>query len=162
MSKVDWKKLVKGIAPAIGTALGGPAGGLAVAAISESLLGKKDGTESEVAEAVLSATPDKLLELKKIDNDFKLQMEQLGLDVFKAEVDDKKSARELFKANMYPQIILSGLFVFGYFLIALPMIFGKIDPPDTPMLAGLILVLTTNLANIMQFWFGSSHGSKTK
>ena len=158
----DWKALVKNIAPVLGTALGGPAGGAAVAALSSLLLGNDKGSAKDVEAAVLSASPETLLKIRELDNDFDLKMKQLGIDVFKIEVDDRKNARELFKVDKRPQIMLSALFVGGYFLIMVPMMLGKVSVPETPTLAGLILVLTVNMATIMNFWFGSSSGSKDK
>ena len=46
---MDWKSIVKVVAPTIATGLGGPLAGLATKALSEVLLGKSDGTEDEVA-----------------------------------------------------------------------------------------------------------------
>ena len=46
------KSIIQTVAPTIGTAVGGPLGGMAVKAISEALLGKPDGTPDEVSKAI--------------------------------------------------------------------------------------------------------------
>lgn len=51
MSGFDWKAIVKTVAPALGTALGGPLAGTAVKVLSEALLGHSDGKEEEIARA---------------------------------------------------------------------------------------------------------------
>ncbi len=76
MSKVDWKTIVKGISPILGTALGGPAGGAALAAISNAVLGKRDGTEAEVAAAVAGGNPDTYLQLRRAEHDFLVKMKE--------------------------------------------------------------------------------------
>ena len=71
--------MVSKFAPAIGTALGGPLGGLAVSAIAEKL-----GVADEV-EAVTKAI--------KADPEAAMKLKQLELDKFKAVLADKDSAR---------------------------------------------------------------------
>ena len=75
----DLIAMVSKFAPAIGTALGGPLGGLAVSAIAEKL-----GVEDEV-EAVTKAI--------KADPEAAMKLKQLELDKFKAVLADKDSAR---------------------------------------------------------------------
>jgi hypothetical protein len=38
---MDWKKIVGAVAPTLATALGGPLAGMAAAAVSDALLGKR-------------------------------------------------------------------------------------------------------------------------
>ena len=44
--------ILRVVAPVLGTAVGGPLGGMVVGKLSEALLGKSDGTEEEVAAAI--------------------------------------------------------------------------------------------------------------
>lgn len=75
----DLISMVSKFAPAIGTALGGPLGGLAVSAIAEKL-----GVADEV-EAVTKAI--------KADPEAAMKLKQLELDKFKSVLADKDSAR---------------------------------------------------------------------
>ena len=161
---MDWKSLVKTIAPTIGTALLGPAGGIAVKYLGEKFLSKSDATEQDVAEAVLGASPEKLLDLKKMDADFKVRMRELDIDVYKLEVQDRQSARELAKINMWPQIILSVLYTVGYFVMLGLFMAGKINVvTEFKAEFNIVLgVMTAAQVKIMDFWFGSSSGSKEK
>lgn len=161
---MDWKALVKSIAPTIGTALGGPMAGMAVKFLGDNLLGNPDATETDVADYISTASPDAMLALKKIDVDFKIKMKELDIDVFKLEVDDKKSARDLAKVNMVPQILLSGIFVGGYFVVLALVLTGTMAIAEgmKAILYMLIGTLSAELTRIMSFWFGSSMGSKEK
>jgi len=95
---------------------------------------------------------------------FKVEMKQLDIDIYAISVDDRKDARKLASVNMWPQIILSVIFIGGYFFI-LYMLFSstiKIDDSIRDMSNILLGVLTASIPSIMSFWFGSSHGSHKK
>ncbi len=161
----DWQSVVKSVAPTLGTALGGPMGGMATKFLSEKFLGKSDGGELELAKAIASASPEQMLQIKQLDNDFALQMKQLDIDVFALAVQDRDSARQLFKVNIWPQIILSSIYTIGYFgLLGFLMHLRNEDfnPQVFGILTTVMGVLTAAIPQILQFWFGSSQGSKEK
>ena len=163
MSK--WKQILAGVAPAIAAALGGPLAGAATKHLAAALLGDQDAKEAAIESAILRATPDDLLNLKKVDNDFLLKMEQIDVDIYKISVDDRKDSRGMMiKTSMAPQCTLSVIFIGGYFGL-LYMLFGghiDIDESIRDMANILIGVMTANIPQIMSFWFGSSHSSKVK
>lgn len=161
---MDWKSLVASVAPVLGTALGGPFGGMAAKFLSKALTGKEDAPEAVLEEMVTNANPDLLFKIKQLDKDFKLELKRIGLEESKLVVEDRKDARKLFSVDKRPQIILSGVFILGYFALVYVLISGGLDVPtqQTGLISTLIGVLTAGVANIMQFWFGSSSGSKDK
>lgn len=57
MVNIDWKEIVRAVAPTLATALGGPLAGVATSEISNAILGKSDGTEAELGDALVKATP---------------------------------------------------------------------------------------------------------
>ena len=161
---MSWKKTLGALAPTLATALGGPLAGTATKFIAGKLLGDENADEEAIESFIASANPEQLSELKKIDNDFKLEMKRLDIDLATLAVDNTKSAREMAKVNMLPQIMLSVLFVVGYFAIMLMMFTNYINPSESmkdPLLV-LLGVMTREMPTIMQFWFGSSFGSKKK
>ena len=160
----DWKSLVKNVAPTLGAALGGPFAGMAVKVLAESLLGDPAASEESVAEAVMSASPDKLIELRKVDNDFKLNMKKIGVDIFKLEVEDRTSARELAKFNIAPHMWLSAVYTIGYFVMLYMFMTGNatVDPTLTDEFGVVLGVMTAAQIKILDFWFGSSFGSRVK
>lgn len=164
MSDFDWKGLVKNVAPMIGTALGGPLAGAATKFLAEAWLGKPDATEQDVAEAIAVASPEKLVELRRLDQDFKVKMRELDIDVYRLEVDDRKDARDLAKADMRPQIALSVIYTFGYFACLWVFLTGAVTVAESLRTEfGMVLgVMTAAQIKIMDFWFGSSYGSKVK
>lgn len=160
----DWKDIIAGVAPTIATAIGGPLAGAAVKFLGGELLGDEGAGEAKLEEFILGANPESLERLRNADNDFKVKMRELDIDVIELSVSNTKSAREMAKVNMWPQILLSVLFVVGYFAILIMMFVDFISPSEAmkdPLLI-LLGVMTREMPTIMQFWFGSSFGSKRK
>jgi len=164
---MSWKSIVGKIAPILGTALGGPMAGTAVKFIADNLLGNPEATVEEIEAGILSASPEQLTKLKELDIQFKLAMKNLEIDVYELEYKDRDSARKLFNTNIWPQITLSALFVSGYFTILWLLLSGSTELPEGNtalfgMIGTIIGVLTAAIPQILNFWFGSSLGSKEK
>lgn len=160
---MSWKSILKSVAPAIGTALGGgPWGGLATKFLIDKLDLPEDTTDVKIQELVQNADPETLLKLKQLDKDFAAEMKKLDVDIFKTEVDDRKSARQMIKTTMWPQVVLSGTFIIGYFAVLGLLLSGVASiPTDFKSETTIILgVLTANIPTIMQFWFGSAYREK--
>jgi len=77
----DWKKTVKAIAPMIGTAIGGPFGGMASAAITSVLGISPDSTDDQISEAIKTASPEQLVALRKAEKGFKIKMKELDIKI---------------------------------------------------------------------------------
>lgn len=102
---MDWKSIVSTVAPWIGTALGGPLGGLAVSAIADAL-GLSENTTEAIKTAVSGASPEQMLALKKADQEFALRMQELGFkqiaDLEAIAAADRKDARDMQKTARSP------------------------------------------------------------
>ena len=164
---MDWKSTLATVAPAIATALGGPLAGVAVSMAGKAL-GLGDGaTESDVEAAVLSGNPDVLVRLREVNTQFERDMKALDIDLERIHAGNQASAREMAKTNMLPQIVLSFVFIGGYFgaMFALHGVLfqaQEINGQVATLFGALIGIFTRELSGIMTFWFGSSAGSKTK
>ena len=94
---MDWKSIIGAVAPWIGTALGGPLGGMAVEAAANAL-GISEKTTDAVKQALSGATPEQMLALKNADQAFSLQMQALGFkqitDLEAIAAGDRASARK--------------------------------------------------------------------
>ena len=106
------KGIINAVAPTLGTALGGPMGGLAAQAIS-AVLGVKPEAKS-IEKALQSATPEQLVEIKKAELEFQKQMKELDVDVFKLENEDIADARRTFAGDWTPRVFAMTI-VFGFF-----------------------------------------------
>ena len=163
---MDWKQTLATVAPALATALGGPLAGVAVGMATKAL-GLPEATATALQNAVMGGGPEMLLKLKEADQNFTLEMERVGVDLERIHAGDRVSARDMAKNNMFPQIVLSIVFIGGYFgaMFALHGVLfesSEINPQVIALFGALIGVFTRELSGIMQFWFGSSSGSKEK
>lgn len=154
--------LLRQIAPTIATALGGPVAGMAVRALSIGLLGREDGTASDLAEVLAAATPDQVTEIKRIDSEFQIKMKQLDIDLEALVVADRKSAREMqmsLKTNLVPGMAVFILCSFVAVTVATLLGYTKVDS----VLAGtLIGYISAKAEQVISFYFGSSNSSQNK
>jgi len=148
------KSLVGAVAPTIGTALGGPMGGMAANMIAD-VLGVPN-TPKAIEKAIQEATPEQMLELKKAEQDFELQMKELNVDVFKLETADIQDARGKFSKDWTARIM--GVAVVGGFMGYIFLV--TIQPPEqnSEALINLVLGYLGGLASaVISFYFGASH-----
>ena len=151
------KSVVGAVAPTLGTALGGPMGGMAAKLISE-VLGVPN-TPKAIDKAIQEATPEQLLELKKAEQAFEIQMKELEVDVFKLETADIQDARGKFSGDWTARIM--GLVVVGGFMGYIFLV--TLQPPEqnSEALINLVLGYLGGLASaIISFYFGASHSKK--
>jgi len=151
------------VAPTIATALGGPLAGVAIKTLSSALFGHEDGTEEQVSEAMATATPDQLAAIKKIDADFKVQMKSLDIDLERIAAGDRDSARQMNIANKdWTPKALAFCITFGFFgALVWILVFG-IPKTGTEVLLMMLGSLSTSWTGVVQFYYGSSAGSKAK
>lgn len=162
---MDWKAIVGTVAPGIATALGGPLAGLAVGALSKALLGTDDGTEEDVAIAMLQANPEALARVKEAEFEFKAEMKKLDIDLERIHGADRDSARDMAKStSLNPQMILGTVFIGGFVFISYGIFSGTmvINPDLQPIMNVVLGIMAGAVTQILNFFFGSSSGSKEK
>ena len=152
MSKL--KNILGSLAPTLGAALGGPIGGQAGQILS-SILGVPNNPKS-LEQAMNNLTSEQMAELKMAENDFKVQMKELEVDVFALEVDDKQDARKKFSKDWTPKILGTVTLVgfFGYIFLV------TMQPPDanSDTIVSLVLGYLGGLASaVISFYFGASN-----
>lgn len=151
------------VAPSIATALGGPLAGIAVKTLSSALLGHDLGTEEDVATALMNASPEQLASIKKIDADFKVRMKELDIDLERISAGDRDSARQMQRdtKDWVPKVLAIGITV-GFFGVLIWMLLNGMPKTGTEALLMMLGALGTSWNNIVQFYYGSSAGSKAK
>jgi Fe2+ transport system protein B len=152
--KAILKNLVGAVAPTLGSAMAGPLGGMAMGKIAE-VLGVSNDQKS-IQQALQNATPEQMLELKKAEQEFDVQMKELEVDVFKLETEDKQHARSMFSKDWTARII--GLCTIAGFLGYIFLV--TLQPPEqnSEALINLVLGYLGGLASaIISFYFGASH-----
>jgi len=151
------------LAPSIATALGGPLAGVAVKTLSSALFGHEDGTEDQISEAMASATPDQLAAIKKIDADFKVQMKSLDIDLERISAGDRDSARQMQRETKdWVPKVLAIVITLGFFGILIWMLLNGMPQTGTEALLMMLGALGTAWTGVVNFYYGSSAGSKAK
>jgi CDP-diglyceride synthetase len=153
----DLLNILRGIAPAVATAVAGPAGGLIVSALANKF-GVKDAVE-DVARAI-AGDPEAARKLAELD-----------LEKLKAEYANTADARDMQKIALQQSDIFSKRFTMYltvFWSVAAAAYVGFITfgviPDNNVRFADTILgfILGTVVSTVLNFWFGSSIGSKEK
>ncbi|NRA56258.1 MAG: hypothetical protein HRU23_19115 [Gammaproteobacteria bacterium] len=168
-SDFDLGNTLSAIAPLAGKIIGGPYAALAISAV-QLALGTDTTEPKQLAKEIKNAIPEQLIAIRKCDADLQVQLKELDIAESELEYKDRTSARQLFNVNSAPQMVLSALFVLGYFIITGLLAYYAVNfDPDkqiNPLLFGMlgtvVGVLTAAIPQILNFWFGSSKSSQDK
>lgn len=179
---MDWQSLVKTVAPILGTALGGPFGGMAVQAIG-SVFGLSQATTDTVKAAIAGATPEQMLALKQADQDFQLKMaalgfentqklEELNLQYAQTDAADRDSARkreETVKDRTPAHLaymIIGGFFAVSVAQLVALMGYGqevaKIPSQGWLLIGNISGYLAAEAKAAAAYYFGTSAASEKK
>lgn len=158
---MNWKSIIGTVAPTIATALGGPIAGAAVKFLGSQFLGDENASEETVANFVRDANPETLMQIKQADQEFALQMERLGVDVFKLEVEDKKDARLQHKDSHMPAamtVVLTLLIA----AILWALFYVPVPEGAQEVLYFILGIVVKEWANSLHYWYGTTRGSADK
>jgi len=157
------KRAIAKTAPALARALGGPLAGAAVAQLSKAIFGAGDMDEEALSEALIAANPEQLLALKRADHEFQLALREASLEELRIDAGDRASARARQAAmNDWMPSALGVLIIAGFFTVLGAMVSQKL-PAGTEMQFSIMLgALATMTAAVVNYFFGSSAGSKEK
>lgn len=151
------------IAPTIATAIGGPVAGMAVKALAGALGLSQDSSTDDVQAALMTATPEQLAAVKKVDADFKVQMKELDIDLERIAAGDRDSARNMqMRTSDWIPRAMAVMVTFGFFGILAWLLIKGVPPSGSETLIYMLGALGTAWTGIVQFYFGSSAGSKAK
>jgi Flp pilus assembly protein TadB len=164
------KGLLGTIAPWIGTALGGPLGGAAAGALVKAL-GLPSDTDTKdlttIQKAIMGATPEQMLAIKKQDEEFQVQMETLGFTHMEKlesiSMTNVINARDReIKVGDHTNRNLAYAYTIGYFGLMAFIIWHGIPTETKDLVMTLLGMLSAALLAINTYYFGSSSGSAHK
>ncbi len=164
----SWKDVVRNVAPALGTALGGPAVGTALKFVSQALLGKPDASEQEIAARVANWTAQDELALRQAEQQFTLSLLDKAIASDQVDAADRASARQrevAAKDSATPRalaIVVMALFGFVVAMVVTGHAAGLKDPVVTVTLGTLIGYVSAKADTVVNYYFGSSSGSAAK
>lgn len=158
------KQVLGMIAPTLGAAIGGPFGGIAGQLAKEALGLPPETSDEQLAKAIVNATPDQLIAIKQADNNLAIRLKELDVDLFKAEVDDRKDSRQrAVTMNDYSPVVTGTLVFAGWFYIQYLVLNMTTIPAIGEGLLNRILGQIDAVALMYAAWlWGSSKGSRAK
>lgn len=163
---MDWTSLLKTIAPWIGTAIGGPLGGMALTAAA-SALGISQPTTDKLKAALAGITPEQSLALQQADQTFQVQMATLQFDsldkLAALDVDNTKDARAMqVSTRSWIPGCLAILITLGFFGILIGMMTQTLKTDNNQALFIMLGALGAAWGGVVNYYFGSSAGSARK
>lgn len=178
----DWKSIVRTVAPGIASVFGTPLAGMGVTAILNAILPedapKPVDTEDFLTKALNGANPDMMMKLKAADQQFKLDLKRLDIDLEKFLSEQAAAstagARELKKDwlksekwDYEPMLALLVVVAFGYaeYWVFYHAGVAEVKPMDagTSVLIGRVLgTVDAAFMLLLSFRWGTSRGSERK
>ncbi|MEL6359831.1 MAG: hypothetical protein AAFR21_02010 [Pseudomonadota bacterium] len=160
------KKTVAKNAPKIAEALGGPLAGAAVDALSRVIFGKDAADENDEEALVVAlekAGPELALALRKADQEFRLALQQSMLDGERIAAADRADARkrQTLMEDWTP-CVLGALIISGFFLVLGFMVARRLPEGAETEFSIMLGALATMTAAVVNYFFGSSAGSREK
>jgi len=159
---MDWTATLRTLAPTVASAFLGPLGGIAVAAVGN-LLGVSDATQDKIAAAITTGqmTPEQIGKLKELELQYQNDEKERNFKYSELEFKDSQSAREMqISTHSTTPTVLSYLITSGFFSILVYMMSDSYTSSE-PLLV-MLGSLGTAWVAVVNFWFGSSHGSQNK
>ena len=149
--------LLKALAPTVAQAAGGPMASMAVKMVA-ARMGSPDASVEQI-EKILETQPEKAFLVKQADGEFQDRLREMEIDLesFKAEVDDRKDAREKFSDDIMPKIfaLIALIGFLGYVFMV------TIQPANDDGVVNLILGYLGGLVSgISAYFYGGSNGKK--
>ena len=154
---------LKGLAPTLASALLGPLGGVAVAAIGK-IIGVDNATVNTVTKAFEDGkiTPEHLAEIKKLEMEYQNDEKERGFKYADLEFKDRDSARQMQIATQSSTpTVLTYLLTCGFFGVLGAMIYNP-DLKESGPLMIMLGSLGTAWTGSVAFWFGTTQGSQNK
>ena len=150
-------------APTVAAALGGPLAGAAADVLRRVVLGDEAASDEALMGAVMANDPQTLLALRRAEHAFRravLEAEAEGQRVAAADRADAR-AREVAVRDRTPAM-LGAAVITGFFAALGLMLWREVPDGAEPAFAIMLGALSTMTGAVVNYYFGSSVGSKAK
>jgi len=154
---------LKGLAPTLASALLGPLGGVAVAALGK-IVGVDNATVATVTEAFNDGklTPEHLAQIKELELKYQNEEKERGFRYADLEFKDRDSARQMqISTQSNTPTVLTYMVTAGFFGI-LGWMMHDSSVVDSPPIMIMLGSLGTAWTGFFSFWFGTTSNSAKK
>lgn len=151
-----FKTILSEIAPILGTLVGGPVGAAAGKMINGILGLSNTATEKEQEIALKNATPEQLIAIKKLEYEYKTNIENINFKNNELLIQDSISARDLQKeSDGWLTSTLSIAITVGVFLVVFALFFDDHMPENNVRVFDMLIgTLSTAWLQVLSFRFG--------
>lgn len=157
------KRAIVNTAPKLAHALGGPLAGAAVATLSKAIFGTEEMDEAALETVLVNATPEQLLAIKSAEYEFQIALRQASVDEEQVHAGDRDSARRRQQLmDDWTPSVLGALIIAGFFCVLSAMLARAIPAGTETEFSIMLGALATMTAAVVNYFFGSSAGSKEK
>lgn len=177
---MNFKEIIKFVAPIAGSLIGSPVAGMAIAAIGEAI-GMSSPTAERVAAAIQSGslTPEQLVAVRAADDALKVRLAEIGLDYKKIDAEteraylaDRQNARQAHHGDKGVfwlgiavlatyALVLGSALAGAYWLLVIGDL-KNMDPGTVAAVFALIGTIVGYIASdakaVVGYYFGSSKG----
>ena len=126
-------------------------------------------TGQKVVGSIFTGVKDLISEFHlspELEQQFRLRLAEMELAAYQAQISDVQSARQMQIATPSPWPgILTMVIVFGFYAVLAAVIFKGLPSTNAPGGEAILMLigsLTTGLASVLAFWFGTTRGSQDK
>lgn len=157
------KRAIADAAPQLAHALGGPLAGAAVSAIARAVLGREAVSDAELERALQTASPEQLIALREADHAFRIALRNAAVEEERIHAGDRDSARKRQQLmDDWAPSVLGVLIICGFFVVLGVMVARKLPAGAETEFSIMLGALATMTAAVVNYFFGSSAGSKEK
>ena len=160
---MNWQDILKTVAPTVASALLGPMGGIAVAAIG-SAIGIDAPTQDKIAKAFTAGqlTPEVMEKIKLLELDYQNQEKERGFKYAELAFKDVGSARQMQIATQSKMpAVLTVMVTVGFFGI-LSLLFFHPELKGNEIVMVMVGQLSAVWAGCVAFYTGTTYSSANK
>lgn len=157
------RNAIANTAPRIAGALGGPLAASAVTALSRAIFGNEYTGEAALGAALENMSADQIVALKHAELEFEAALAAAAVEEARIAAGDRASARARQQGlrDIAPTV-LGGLIVGGFFAVLGAMVTRRLPTGAESEFSIMLGALATMTAAVVNYYFGSSAGSKEK
>ncbi|HNR76586.1 MAG TPA: hypothetical protein PKM48_05620, partial [Parvularculaceae bacterium] len=131
--------------------------------IGTACFGKEAADEDQIADALEKATPEQLVALRRAEQEFMIAIRKAALEAARIDAGDRASARDRqAKMKDWTPSALGALIIGGFFLTLAAMVARKLPAGAETEFSIMLGALATMTAAVVNYFFGSSVGSREK
>lgn len=154
---MNWLSVIESIAPTVATAIAGPLGGAAVAALG-GVFGLSNATQQDISSLITNGqmTPDQVSQIKQLELQYQNDEKERQFKYADLTFQDVQSARQLevTTKSITPSILSYGVLLGGgSFIAAVLLGYAKVDSVLAGTLVGYIV---SEMKQVLAYWLGSS------